>query len=58
MTYLKDIAQHAFNQGVEAHSSSLMMDSANTWVVESQKTKLKKLRTIPNTIQSIFKDVG
>jgi hypothetical protein len=55
---LKDMAQRAFNQGVEAHSSSSTMDSADAWVVESQKTELKKLRTIPNTIRSIFKDVG
>ncbi|KAG1789090.1 uncharacterized protein HD556DRAFT_1311658 [Suillus plorans] len=55
---LKDMAQRAFNKGVETHSSSSTMDSVNAWVVESQKTELKKLKTIPNTIRSIFKDVG
>ncbi|KAG1735666.1 uncharacterized protein EDB91DRAFT_1083584 [Suillus paluster] len=55
---LKDMAQCAFNQGVEVHSLSLTMDLINAWVVESQKTELKKLRAIPNTVQSVFKDVG
>ncbi|KAG2370250.1 hypothetical protein BDR07DRAFT_1456201 [Suillus spraguei] len=45
-------------QGVEMHSSPSTMNSVNAWVAGSQKTEVKKLKTIPNSIQSIFKDVG
>ncbi|KAG1848558.1 hypothetical protein DFJ58DRAFT_842934 [Suillus subalutaceus] len=55
---LKDMALRAFNQGVEMHSSPLTMNSVDAWVAGSQKTEVKKLKTIPNSIRSIFKDVG
>ncbi|KAG1870110.1 hypothetical protein DFJ58DRAFT_837503 [Suillus subalutaceus] len=55
---LKDMALRAFNQGVEMHSSPSTMNSVDAWVAGSQKTEVKKLKTIPNSIRSIFKDVG
>ncbi|KAG2352439.1 hypothetical protein BDR07DRAFT_1466338 [Suillus spraguei] len=55
---LKDMALRAFNQGVEMHSSLSTMNSVDAWVAGSQKTEVKKLKTIPNSIRSIFKDVG
>ncbi|KAG2361129.1 hypothetical protein BDR07DRAFT_1486220 [Suillus spraguei] len=47
---LKDMALHTFNQGVEMHLSPLTMNSVNAWVAGSQKTEVKKLKTILNSI--------